>query len=106
VADSSPTPTAGPTPSSCVALGTYTVVTGDTLWDIARQYGVTVGSLLAANPQITDRRLIHPGDEITISPLYLGALGGHGALPRASTTVVRSSARVVRRYRTTTPSSG
>ena len=76
VADSSPTPTAGPTPSSCVALGTYTVAVGDTLWDIAQNYGVTVESLLAANPQITDRRLIRPGDEITISPLYLGALGG------------------------------
>jgi len=76
VADASPTPTAGPTPSSCVALGAYTVVAGDTLWDIAQQYGVTVEALLAANPQITDRRLIRPGDEITISPLYLGALGG------------------------------
>jgi probable HAF family extracellular repeat protein len=72
----SPTPTAGPTPSSCVALGAYTVVAGDTLWDIARQYGVTVESLLAANPRITDPRLIRVGEEIAISPLDLGTLGG------------------------------
>ena len=68
VADSSPTPTARTTPASCVALGAYTVVAGDTLWEIAEQYGVTVESLLAANPQITDRWLIRPGDEITIPP--------------------------------------
>jgi probable HAF family extracellular repeat protein len=75
-ADSTPTPTAGPTPSSCVALGAYIVAVGDTLWDIAQNYGVTVESLLAANPQVTNRRLIRPGDEITISPIDLGTLGG------------------------------
>ena len=68
VADSSPTPTAAPTPSSCVALGAYTVVVGDTLWDIARDKGVSLASLLAMNPQIGDRSLIRVGDPITIPP--------------------------------------
>jgi LysM repeat protein len=68
VADSSPTPTAAPTPSSCVALGAHTVVVGDTLWKIGQRCGVTVEDLLAANPQITDRRLIHVGDRITVPP--------------------------------------
>jgi LysM repeat protein len=67
VADSSPTPTAGPTPSSCVALGAYTVVAGDTLWDIARDHCLTLDVLLAANPQIRDRSLIRPGDRIVIA---------------------------------------
>jgi len=46
----------------------YVVVVGDTLWDIAQRHGVTVEALLAANLQVTDRRLIHAGDRITIPP--------------------------------------
>ena len=78
-----PAPTAAPSPApaaaSCVSLGVHTVVGGDTLWEIAQQYGVTVKSLLAANPQITDRSLIRPGDRITIPPrvIDLGMLGGY-----------------------------
>jgi LysM repeat protein len=64
-----PVPTAAPTPSSCITLGAYIVVVGDTLWDIAQRHGVTVASLLAANPQITDPRLIRVGEEIAVSPL-------------------------------------
>lgn len=52
------------------------MVAGDTLSEIAQQYGVTVASLLAANPQITDPRLIRVGEVIVISPLDLGTLGG------------------------------
>ena len=44
------------------------MLAGDTLWDIAQNYGVTVDVLLAANPQITNRSLIRPGDRITIPP--------------------------------------
>jgi probable HAF family extracellular repeat protein len=72
----SPRPTAAATPAPCVSLGAYTVVAGDTLWDIAEASGTTVESLLAANPQIADRRMIPVGEEIAISPLVLGALGG------------------------------
>jgi len=62
-----------------VFLEIHTVVAGDTLWEIAQQYGVTVKSLLAANPQITDRSLIRPGDRITITPrvIDLGMFGGY-----------------------------
>jgi len=59
-----------------VALEVHVVVAGDTLSEIARAYGTTVPSLLAANPQITDPRLIRVGEEIVISPLDLGTLGG------------------------------
>jgi probable HAF family extracellular repeat protein len=59
-----------------VALEVHVVVAGDTLSEIARTYGTTVPSLLAANPQITDPRLIRVGEEIVISPLDLGTLGG------------------------------
>jgi Tol biopolymer transport system component len=53
-------------------LEAYVVVAGDTLWDIAVRHGVTLAVLLAANPQIRDRGLIHPGDRITIPPRPAG----------------------------------
>lgn len=68
-----PSPTAGAAPSAGVSLEVYVVVAGDTLWDIAVRHGVTLVVLLAANPQLRDRSLIHPGDRIAIPP---GPAGG------------------------------
>ena len=44
----------------------YTVKKGDTLWGIARRYGVTLTALIAANPQIKNPNLIYPGDRVNI----------------------------------------
>jgi len=44
----------------------YIVVKGDTLWGIAKRYGVTLAALIRANPQIRNPNLIHPGDEVNI----------------------------------------
>ena len=43
----------------------YTVKRGDTLWDIARQFNVTVSSVRAAN-NLSRRTAIYPGDKLTI----------------------------------------
>ncbi len=43
----------------------YQVKSGDSLWDIARKFGVTTKQLLAWN-DISSQKLIHPGDEIKI----------------------------------------
>ena len=40
---------------------TYTVAYGDTLWDIAKDAGVSLGEILAVN-QISENDTIHPGD--------------------------------------------
>jgi LysM repeat protein len=61
----------------------HRVETGDTLWRIGDAYGVTLAALLAVNPQITDRSLIHPGDLLTIPgggsvQRTLGTSGGDG----------------------------
>ena len=48
------------------AAGVYTVRKGDTLWGIAKRYGVSLTALISANPQIKNPNLIYPGDEVTI----------------------------------------
>ena len=45
---------------------TCTVKRGDTLWAIARRYGVTLNSLIASNPQIKNPNLIYPGNEVKL----------------------------------------
>lgn len=45
---------------------TYTVVLGDTLWQIARNYNVGLSDLMTVNPQITNPALIIPGQTINI----------------------------------------
>ena len=46
----------------------HLVAPGQSLYIIARDYGVTVEQILNANPQITDPRLIFPGQIINIPP--------------------------------------
>lgn len=46
--------------------GSYTVRKGDTLWGIARDCGVTLQSLIAANPQIKNPNLIYPGEKVKL----------------------------------------
>ena len=45
---------------------TYSVQRGDNLTHIARDHGVSLEALEAANPQIRDRNLIHPGEQINL----------------------------------------
>ncbi len=52
----------------------YVVQVGDTMGEIARQFGVSLRALLRANPQITNPGIIYPGQEIFIPPV----LGGSG----------------------------
>jgi LysM repeat protein len=44
----------------------YTVISGDTLSQIAEDNGVTLQALIAANPHFTNPDLIYPGDKVTI----------------------------------------
>ncbi|MDD2518876.1 MAG: LysM peptidoglycan-binding domain-containing protein [Bacilli bacterium] len=45
---------------------THTVVSGDNLWQIAKNYNVGLSDLMVANPQITNPSLILPGQTINI----------------------------------------
>ncbi len=45
---------------------TYVVQAGNTKSGIAQAHGLTLGALIAANPQVTDPDVIHPGQVLTI----------------------------------------
>ncbi len=45
---------------------TYTVQPGDTMYNIARRFGVSLDALIAANPQVTDPSQIRPGQVLNI----------------------------------------
>lgn len=47
-------------------MSTYTIVSGDSLWKVSQDHGVTLDALRAANPQITNPDLIYPGQELNI----------------------------------------
>jgi spore coat assembly protein SafA len=53
-------------PPSCVDGVAYTVKAGDTLFEIAKQNGVMLSDLIAANPQISDPDRVFPGQVICI----------------------------------------
>lgn len=42
----------------------HTVGQGDTLWAVAKQYGVELTALIRANPQIKNPNLIYPGEAV------------------------------------------
>lgn len=64
VPQSTPHPSPSGTPSP-QGEGIYTVVAGDTLWGIARRYGVTVDAICTLNG-LNPVRYIYPGQKITI----------------------------------------
>ena len=53
-------------PTSVPGSRTYVVQSGDFLISIANRFGVSLVALEQANPQITDPRLIFPGQQIVI----------------------------------------
>jgi len=55
------TPTPAPTNAS-----TYVVRKGDTLWSIAKAFGISLDALRTANPQVTDPTKMRVGTALTI----------------------------------------
>ncbi len=74
-----PPPTATPVPQETPR--TYTIRSGDSLFAVGLEFGVTVDQLLAANPQITDPNLIAVGQVIVIPEPDFPVPGASGASP-------------------------
>jgi LysM repeat protein len=60
----SPAPSPQPTPTQEIVVY-HTVQAGETMWDIASQYGVTLEALTAANESV-DPDHLQPGQELVI----------------------------------------
>ena len=45
----------------------HTVVRGDTLWEIARRYGVALERVVELNPSIRNPNLIYPGQKVRLT---------------------------------------
>ncbi|MCP3031642.1 CAP domain-containing protein [Halobacillus sp. A1] len=45
---------------------TYTVKSGDTLWEISKSYQIGLSEIINANPGFNNPDLIYPGDSVTI----------------------------------------
>ncbi|MTI95932.1 MAG: LysM peptidoglycan-binding domain-containing protein, partial [Firmicutes bacterium] len=58
----------GRVPASCPPgfQGRYTVRPGDTMFFIARRFGVSLNALIASNPHIPNPSLIFPGDVLCV----------------------------------------
>ena len=55
-------------PAQGTGQGTWhTVARGDTLWDIARRYGVSLTELISRNPQIKNPNLIYVGQKVRVA---------------------------------------
>lgn len=96
------TPTASPTapaepgatPGRAAISGQYVVLPGDTLWEIAAAFSLTVDELLAANPGI-DPNVLQPNQLLTI-PEPASTAAPDTALPGSLTAYVSSGGERLR----------
>lgn len=62
------------------SLSFYVVQAGDTLWKISKRYGVSLETIILANPQLENPDLIYPGQKICVPlaqcmPVFHGGKG-------------------------------
>jgi LysM repeat protein len=78
-----PAPKPAPKPASS---GSYTVRSGDTMSGIASRFGVSLGALEHANPQVRNPNVISIGERLNI-PGHTGNVGGPAPVTHVGGTV-------------------
>lgn len=68
----------------------HVIQDGETAWGIAQRYGLTLASLAAANPEITDLSYLRAGDELKLPP---GAAASAGEAGEPDPAVLAALAR-------------
>ncbi len=68
-AKAKPTRSSSPEPGGLLS---HTVRRGESLWSIARQYGLTVTTLRSLNGQLGGKNLLRPGQKLTVRTLSVG----------------------------------
>jgi len=69
------------TPAASLAKdATYTVVSGDNMWEIAQNNDISLSQLEALNPQINNPNLIFTGQSINITSAVMQAAAQHQAV--------------------------
>ena len=89
--------------STRASNGAHTVRRGDTLWAIARQHGVSLQALIAANPQISNPNLIYPNQIVHLPGGSPGGAVAPGSAaqpvaPGGATGDASDAAAIARRY--------
>lgn len=65
--------------------GTYTVRSGDSLWSIAHQYGISLKSLESEN-DLSSKSILHVGQKLHIPGGHMTSLGSRDGSPNSSVT--------------------
>ncbi|MCE7031705.1 peptidoglycan DD-metalloendopeptidase family protein [Lysobacter sp. GX 14042] len=79
-----PAPNGADAGSTARAAAAHTVVRGDTLWDIAMANGVSLQSLIEANPQIRNPDLIYPDQVVHLPGGTAGAAPSGDTVPAST----------------------
>lgn len=83
--------------AGAVSAAPYTVSGNDTMWTISKQRGISLASLIAANPQVANPNIIWPGMVLNL-PGKTSNAGGTGTTvqkPGGSTTTSAFANQVV-----------
>nr|WP_245247285.1 MULTISPECIES: CAP domain-containing protein [unclassified Paenibacillus] len=77
------------------AAPSYSVSGNDTMWKISQKYGVSLASLIAANPQVANPNIIWPGIVLNIPGKAAGIGTGSGSQQGTGSTTQSSYASQV-----------
>ncbi len=74
--------------ATAVSAAAYTVDANDTMWTISRQHGISLSSLIQANPQVANPNIIWPGMVLNVPSTGSGSTTTAGTYANQVVTLV------------------